>query len=415
MRQFGAMEIDWTAPVGRLGVQRLGAAAVGERLRLTVVSAGYAVLAALSLSMSIAAIVSFAAIAVFGLGFVLLLGVVPAVQVLAGAHRTVSGMLLGEQLPTSYRDVDEVSVRRRPLAWGRDPARWRDLAGVLFAATVGFVLSVLPVALVSVPVVTAFKGITGEPSELVRTVVLGVPAVVLWWVLTPMLVKARAVADRSFFSDTAAQLAARLSVVEETRAESLDHSAAEIRRIERDLHDGAQARMAAVGMSVGLAEKLVMTDPDAALALLREARQTAVSAMEDLRGVVRGIMPPVLADRGLSEAVKALTANVALPTSVDCAIPRLPLPIESAAYFAVAECVANAVKHAEATAAFVHGSHDGSVLRLVVGDDGRGGAAADGHGLTGLARRLAAFDGTVAVASPPGGPTTITMELPCQA
>ena len=143
-----------------------------------------------------------------------------------------------------------------------------------------------------------------------------------------------------------------------------------MRRIERDLHDGAQARIAAVGMNVGLAEKLVGTDPEAAAALLREARETTVTALEDLRSVVRGIHPPVLADRGLAGGIEALALPIPLPITVTVDAPGCPPPVESAAYFAVAECLANAAKHAAATRAWVRVRHDGTALRLVVGDDG---------------------------------------------
>jgi signal transduction histidine kinase len=198
-----------------------------------------------------------------------------------------------------------------------------------------------------------------------------------------------------------------------SRSETLDHSAAEIRRIERDIHDGPQARIAAVGMNVGLAEKLVRSDPDAAATLLREARDTTVAALEDLRSVVRGIHPPALADRGLAGGIEALAVQLPIPVTVSLALPAsLPAPVQSAAYFAVTECLANAVKHAEAARAWVKGFDDGDSLHLVVGDDGRGGADPAGDGLAGIARRLAAFDGTVTVDSPEGGPTVITMELP---
>ena len=203
------------------------------------------------------------------------------------------------------------------------------------------------------------------------------------------------------------------ATVEESRSETLDHQAAEIRRIERDLHDGAQARIAAVGMNVGLAEKLIATDPEAATALLKEARETTVGALDDLRSVVRGIHPPTLADRGLPGAIEALVLPIPIPVAVSVQVPRLPAPIESAAYFAVAECIANVVKHADAGRAWVTAAHDGTRLRLTVGDDGRGGADAVGTGLSGVRRRLAAFDGTIDVDSPVGGPTVIRMELPC--
>ena len=209
------------------------------------------------------------------------------------------------------------------------------------------------------------------------------------------------------------ELERRVEEVSVSRAETLDHSAAEVRRIERDLHDGAQARIASVGMNVGLAEKLMRTDPEAAAALLREARETTVDALEDLRSVVRGIHPPALADRGLAGGIEALALPIPLPVTVTVDAPSLPPPVESAAYFAVAECLANTVKHADATRAWVRVRHDGEVLHLVVGDDGRGGADPAGSGLAGVAQRLAAFDGTMVVDSPAGGPTVVTMEVPC--
>jgi signal transduction histidine kinase len=227
-------------------------------------------------------------------------------------------------------------------------------------------------------------------------------------------VRARARAERAILGhDRVAELAERVERVEESRAETLDHSAAEVRRIERDLHDGAQARIASVGMSVGLAEKLLQTDPEGAAALLREARETTMDALDDLRSVVRGIHPPVLADRGLAGGIEALALALPVPVAVRVDVPRLPPPVESAAYFAVAECLANTVKHAAASRAWVRGSYAEQRLRLVVGDDGRGGADPAGSGLAGVARRLAAFDGTLAVDSPAGGPTTVRMEVPC--
>jgi signal transduction histidine kinase len=169
-------------------------------------------------------------------------------------------------------------------------------------------------------------------------------------------------------------------------------------------------------MNVGLAEKLIPTDPEGAAELLREARETTISALEDLRSVVRGIHPPALADRGLAGGIEALALPIPLPVTVAIDLPTaLPEPVESAAYFAVAELLANTVKHAGASRAWVSGTHRDGVLRLiVVVDDGVGGADPAGGGLSGVARRLAAFDGTVDVLSPPGGPTDVTLEVPCR-
>jgi signal transduction histidine kinase len=220
-----------------------------------------------------------------------------------------------------------------------------------------------------------------------------------------------------FLRPTGAEaLARRVEHLTTTRADAVDTQAAELRRIERDLHDGAQARLVSVGMSLGLAEELLPHDPRAAAALLAEARRSSGEALRDLRDLVRGIHPPVLAERGLAGAIRALALSVPLHTSVDIDLSgRPPSPVESAVYFAVAEALANVVKHSGASTAWVRLSHADGRLAVQVGDNGRGGARpADGTGLRGIERRLAAFDGTMAVSSPPGGPTVVTLELPCE-
>jgi len=211
-------------------------------------------------------------------------------------------------------------------------------------------------------------------------------------------------------------LASRVDVLTRTRRGALDTQAAELRRIERDLHDGAQARLVSVAMSLGLAETLLETDPDLLAQLLAEARSTTLAALDDLRTVMQGIQPPVLADRGLEGAVRALALDVAVPVTVSGGLTgRAPAPVESAAYFTAAECLANVIKHSDATSAWVDLRHRDGVLSVVVGDNGCGGARiGGGTGLRGVIRRLESFDGTVTVSSPAGGPTTVTMEVPCE-
>jgi signal transduction histidine kinase len=221
---------------------------------------------------------------------------------------------------------------------------------------------------------------------------------------------------RLFLAPTAAaQLRLRVAHLTVTRADAVDAQAAELRRIERDLHDGAQARLVSVGMTIGLAERLVRRDPAAALKLLAEARASSTSALVELRHLVRGIHPPVLAERGLDGAVRALAISLPVPTAVTSHLPgRLDAPVESAVYFAVAEALANMGRHSRAGAAWVTIRHADGFLAAEVGDDGVGGAdATRGTGLHGISRRLDAFDGTMAISSPPGGPTVVTMELPC--
>lgn len=407
MTDFTTMQI--LAPV-RLGRPfELTADGLLDRLRLTLVAAAYAASFVPSLGLAILTVLCVALGPALGLGIVLAQAVVPATAGLTALHRRVSGRLLDEEIVPGYASPTQ------GLRWVRDPARWRNVGFLWFSASGGFAMSLLPVALLTLPVTWLILAVTASGWIWLLLLVLSGPALVAWWFVTPPLVRARALTERAMLGDSrVARLEQRVEQVEESRAETLDHNAAEVRRIERDLHDGAQARIASVGMNVGLAEKLVRSDPEAAAALLREARETTMDALDDLRSVVRGIHPPVLADRGLAGAIQALALALPVPTSVAVEVPRLPAPVESAAYFAVAECLANTVKHAAASRAWVTGRYDGDRLRITVGDDGRGGADATGSGLTGVARRLDAFDGDVRVLSPAGGPTLVELEVPCR-
>jgi signal transduction histidine kinase len=211
------------------------------------------------------------------------------------------------------------------------------------------------------------------------------------------------------------ELEGRVQRLTETRDLAVDAAATELRRIERDLHDGAQARLIALGMNLRAVERMLPGRPEAALALVAEARETSLRALNDLRDLVRGICPPVLADRGLGHAVRALALDTPFPVDLDINLPgRLSAPVESACYFAVAEALANAVRHSGARRVHIRMQHEDGILRVQVADDGAGGAdPARGTGLRGVEQRLAAFDGIMAVSSPPGGPTMIAMEVPC--
>jgi signal transduction histidine kinase len=211
------------------------------------------------------------------------------------------------------------------------------------------------------------------------------------------------------------ELIARVRRLTESRAVAVDTAAADLRRLERDLHDGAQARLVALGMQLRAVEKLIATSPEAAAALVAEARDTSARALADLRQLVRGVHPPVLADRGLADAIRALALDSPLHVETETDLDgRAPAPIETACYFAVAELLTNAAKHSGARDARVAVEHHGRMLRLSVTDFGLGGAdPASGTGLAGIERRLAAFDGILAVSSPAGGPTTIVIEVPC--
>jgi signal transduction histidine kinase len=206
----------------------------------------------------------------------------------------------------------------------------------------------------------------------------------------------------------------RIAQLEATRAGAVDLQDSELRRIERDLHDGAQARLVALGMSLGMAEQKLASDPHAAQQLLAEARRGTQEALEELRGLARGIHPPVLADRGLEAAIAALADRTPLKVNVAVDIDRRPpAPVETAAYFVVAEALANTGKHAHAKQVDIGIHVDDDLLVVEIVDDGDGGADPSGNGLSGLARRVEALDGTLVVTSPPGGPTTIRAVMPC--
>jgi signal transduction histidine kinase len=213
----------------------------------------------------------------------------------------------------------------------------------------------------------------------------------------------------------ARHLTQRVQTLTQTRHDAVDTAAAELRRIERDLHDGAQARLVALGMSLQAAQRLFPTNPEAALALVAEAKESSSLALTELRDLVRGIYPPVLADRGLADAIRALALDTPLRVELDIDLPReVELPVASAVYFSVAEALANVTKHAGARSVRIQLSYSAGLLRAQVTDDGSGGAdPARGTGLAGVERRLATFDGILAVSSPPGGPTILVIEVPC--
>ena len=338
----------------------------------------------------------------------------------ADAERRRAQVWSGVRIDPPYRP--EVSGSEALESWTarvRDPATWRDLLWLFVNIPAGFVLGLLPAILLAngaygmivAPIVWIFAPGVYWPIAFA----LGVASLVIVRFAHEGILRLHARFSAALLGPTRSQLAERVGSLAASRADVVDTSAAELRRIERDLHDGAQARLVALGMTIGLAEQLVHQDPDLAVSLLAEAREASGQALAELRGLVRGIHPPVLAERGLDGAVRALVMTLPLPVDVDAALDaRPPAPVEAALYFAIVETLTNVIKHSEATAAWVRLRATPDRVVATVSDNGRGGASAYGPGgLGGLQRRLAAFDGTVEVASPPGGPTVITMEVPC--
>jgi signal transduction histidine kinase len=401
-----------------------------RRLALSGISLIYVLLTVPALVM-LCVLTTSLSVAIVGVGLILLLIFVPINQQVTNLHRALSGWVLGQKIENPYRPRRQGGPLAILAGWANDPARWRDflwtyvvvcIRWALAWLTFGLGLAVIWYALF--PFIFSLAPEVGPDYGLFRVDtqveaffewVLLVVAFGLWWWLVPVFVKWCALFDQALLSPSRGTLERRVEEVSQSRAETIDHSAAELRRIERDLHDGAQARLVSLGMSLGLAEELLAKDPDAAARLLSEARSVTTSALGDLRSVVRGIHPPVLADRGLAGAIQALALDMSLPVSVTIVLPgRPPAPVESAMYFATSELLANIGKHASAKRASIEVTHDDQMLHVVVTDDGIGGASlAQGSGLSGVARRLAAFDGTMDLVSPIGGPTVIVMEVPC--
>ena len=206
----------------------------------------------------------------------------------------------------------------------------------------------------------------------------------------------------------------RITELERSRARVVDAAGAERRRIERDLHDGAQQRLVSLAMNLGRAKAKFADDPAAAKEIIDQAHTEAKEALAELRDLVRGVHPPVLTDRGLDAAISGLAALCPVPVTVHAGSgPRPPVSAEAIAYFVVAEALTNVAKHAHASRAEVSVIRHGDVLRVLISDDGVGGADPRGQGLAGLADRLAGVDGRLSVRSPHGGPTVIEAELPC--
>jgi signal transduction histidine kinase len=344
--------------------------------------------------------------------------------------------MLGVHIPDPYRPRPDGSLWRRARVMAADPATWKDLTYlvVLFPLGVVWFVATTTVWLFAIVLLTAplwyWIPPAGEvelfvdgdrallvldtlPEALLACVVGAGLCVAAAWAVKGMAAAHGAVA-LALLGPGPQQLRARVEALQASRDRAVDSAEAERRRIERDLHDGAQQRLVALAMDLGMARAKLESDPAAATALVGEAHEEAKRALAELRDLARGIHPAVLADRGLDAAISALAARSPVPVGVEVAPGRLPGPVESAAYFVVAEALTNAAKHARAAEIGVRITRHRDLLIVEVIDDGVGGAdPARGTGLRGLADRVAAVDGRLTVTSPPGGPTVIRAELPC--
>jgi signal transduction histidine kinase len=316
----------------------------------------------------------------------------------------------------------------------RDPAVGREVGWLTAHATFGFLLGLLALSLplyavqdLTFPLwwrlVPAAQGGPGIPLWPVLTwldafavALLGVGWLAVGLAILPLLARLQAGPGRWLLAPPAGvDLSLRVAQLTATRAAALDAHATELRRIERSLHDGTQNRLVAVNVLLGAARRQLARDPAGADELLGRAQDAAEQALAELRTVARAILPPVLAERGLAEAVDRLAADCGVPCGVDVRVPgRCAASVEATAYFVVAEALTNVARHSGATSATVTVRRDGDRLRLRIDDDGKGGAdESGGSGLLGIRRRIEAYDGRLALTSPVGGPTTMLVELPC--
>ncbi len=348
----------------------------------------------------------------------------------ARAERARFALLLGERIP------DPADYRPPAVGW-RQRLRRQFVARTTWAQF-GYALLRLPLSTVQLILVVtvwsialAMVGLPGydrllprgtflggsAPPGLAEAAALAVGGLILL-LAAPQLTRGLAVTDaqiaRVLLGPPKAQLTARIGELERSRAAVVDSAEAERRRIERDLHDGAQQRLVALAMDLGRAKARFADDPEAARVIVDQAHAEAKAALVELRNLVRGVHPPVLTDRGLDAALSGLAALSPVPVTVDVDVPARPsASVEAIAYFVVAESLTNVAKHARATRAVVSVGRHGDTLSVVIRDDGIGGADPRGQGLSGLADRVAGVDGRLSVDSPSGGGTVIEVELPC--
>ncbi|MFD3379048.1 MULTISPECIES: histidine kinase [unclassified Streptomyces] len=357
------------------------------------------------LFLTVLLITATATLAVVGAG--LLPETVTLVRRIAGAKRRQVTRWTGERIPEAYLPLDDGPLRARLRTAVQDPGTLRDLRWMFAQYGYGSLLPILALGLW--PVALLVDGVrcgllTREPRVL------------------PLIVR---LADLEARWSTAllkpsprARLSERVEELTATRAGVVAAHEAELRRIEQDLQDSTQARLVSLSMRLGLAKRAYERDPAAARKLLDDAQDQAEEALTELRHVVRGIHPPILTDRGLAGAVRALAASSGLDVTVDTGDletgPRAPAGVEAAAYFTVAEALTNAAKHSGSHRASVQLARSATGLTVTVSDEGHGGAdETAGSGLLGMRRRVAALDGTVRLTSPAGGPTVIEAGLPC--
>jgi signal transduction histidine kinase len=349
---------------------------------------------------------------------------------LAGIERRRAGFLLRERIEGRYRSTSGTGFWRRVRVVAADPQTWRDFLWLILLSPIGFGMALAAASLWAVPFYLLSLPLwwwavphsalpdfgeswTADTWPRVGLLFAGGLAAffLVPWVCAAMA-RGQALLARALLRPSAS---ARVGELERSRAAVVRTEEEHRRRLERDLHDGVQARLVALALYLGLArDKLEGGDAKAAEGLLAEAHAEAKDTLAELRELVRGVHPPILADRGLDAALSALAGRSPVPVRVAVDVGRLPAAVEGAAYFVVAEALANVAKHSDASECDVHVTRDDGLVVVEVHDDGsRGARVGAGSGLAGLADRVEALDGTFRVVSPAGGPTTVHAEIPC--
>jgi signal transduction histidine kinase len=369
--------------------------------------------------------------AVSRIGIPVLIATVWAWRWIAELERRLIGRLIGVTIPTPYRP-DPVGGRwwRRVAARLADPATWKDLAFLLLQPPLGILSFTVALTVIGVGLgllfAPAYYWALGEGEwvaaihvDTLGEALAGVPlgAVVLLFGIPGLSALGRLygwLAAQLLGSNADPVLAAQVTELQDARSRIIAAADAERRRIERDLHDGAQQRLVALALNLRMAEQRAASgDPEAA-ELVRQAGEEANLALKELRDLARGIHPAILTNRGLSAALEDLASRATVPVEVT-ATPggRLPESVEAAAYFVVSESLANVGKHAQATSATVSVTAAGDHLEVMIADDGVGGASpGNGSGMQGLADRVGALSGTLSVESPPGEGTRVVASIP---
>jgi signal transduction histidine kinase len=414
--------MDATArPRKRVVVAR--ARQVVDALEHLVGGMGTAILAAFALLVMVVVALS----CLVGIGFLIAPVALKGLRKVADRER-VRLSRSGSQVVGPHPLPDRLSAMVRDSAVGKELA-WAASHGTLglFLSALGLTLPVAGVRDTLFPLywrLVPEDQATGQfvlwvardwPSA-IAVAVLGLVWFALAAVALPWMAFLQSWIGRRLLSpDAGTDLALRVTQLTATRAAALDAHTAELRRIERSLHDGTQNRLVAVNVMLGAARRALVRNPSDADAMLGRAQDATEQALAELRAVVRSILPPVLADRSLSDALSALASTCPIPCLIDANVPgRCAASVEATAYFVVAETLTNITKHSNAQHATVTLDRHGDQLHLKVTDDGRGGAdERNGSGLGGIRRRVEAFDGTFALTSPPGGPTALTVSLPC--